>query len=79
MTISNAEELKTFLKDNFHHLSDEQYIQIISETMGVYEHSKPADLNQLINKIDTHWNYLQSYEQRQELPLFFIIDNGSDL
>jgi hypothetical protein len=78
MRISSIEELKAFLIENFNDLTDEAYTELISETIGVYEHSKPADVKTLINKIDTHWNHLQSYKQNQELPLFFIVD-GSEL
>lgn len=74
MKISNIEELKAFLIANYNDLTDEAYTELISETIGVYEHSKPKEVNALINKIDTHWNHLQSYKQNQELPLFFIID-----
>jgi hypothetical protein len=74
MRISSTEELKAFLIENFNDLTDEAYTELISETIGVYEHSKPADVKTLINKIDTHWNHLQSYKQNQELPLFFIVD-----
>ena len=74
MKISSIEDLKAFLIDNFHNLTDEAYTELISETIGVYEHSKPKDITTLINKIETHWNHLQSYKQNQELPLFFIVD-----
>jgi hypothetical protein len=78
MKISSIEDLKAFLNENFNDLTDEVYTELISETIGVYEHSKPADVTTLINKIDTHWNHLQSNKQNQELPLFFIVD-GSEL
>lgn len=78
MKISNIEDLKAFLIANYNDLTDEAYTELISETIGLYEYSKPKDVNALINKIDTHWNHLQSYKQNQELPLFFIVD-GSEL
>lgn len=74
MKISNTEELKTFLKANFHNLTDEKYIELIAETLGVYERNKPENVEMLIQKIDTHWKALQTYKEHQELPLFFIID-----
>lgn len=74
MKISNTEELKAFLKANFHSLTDEKYVELIAETLGVYETKKPADVDSLIKKIDTHWEVLQTYKEHQELPLFFIID-----
>jgi hypothetical protein len=78
MKLSRIEDLKAFLIDNFNNLTNEGYTELISETIGVYEYSKPADITTLINKIDTHWNHLQSYKKNQELPLFFIVD-GSEL
>ena len=78
MKISNTEELKAFLKANFQSLTDEKYIELMAETLGVYERNKPNDVNSLIEKIDTHWKVLQTYKEHQELPLFFIVD-GSEL
>lgn len=76
MKISNTEELKAFLKANFHNLTDEKYVELIAETLGVYETKKPDDVDSLINKIDTHWKVLQTYKEHQELPLFFIVDDS---
>jgi hypothetical protein len=78
MKINNIEELKAFLIENFNDLTDEAYTELISETIGVYEHSKPEHVTTSIDKIDTHWKYLQSYKKHHELPLFFIVD-GSDI
>jgi hypothetical protein len=79
MKITNTEELKTFLKQNFDSITDEQYVELLAETLGVYERKKPADVDSLINKIDSHWKILETYKEHQELPLFFIVDDGSDL
>ena len=78
MKISNTEELKTFLKQNFDSITDEQYVELLAETLGVYERKKPENVDSLINKIDTHWKILETYKEHQELPLFFIID-GDEL
>jgi hypothetical protein len=74
MKISNTEDLKAFLKENFHNLTDAKYIELIAETLGVYETKKPENVDSLIKKIDIHWKVLQTYKEHQELPLFFIID-----
>lgn len=79
MKISNTEELKAFLKQNFDSITDEQYIELMAGTLGVYERSKPADVESIVSKIDKHWKILETYKEHQELPLFFIVDNGSDL
>jgi len=67
-----------FLIANFEALTNEQYIELMAETLGVYERNKPNDVNSLIDKIDTHWQVLATYKEHQELPLFFIVD-GSEL
>jgi hypothetical protein len=74
MKISNTEELKAFLKQNFDSITDEQYIEMMAETLGVYERKKPENVDSLIKKIDSHWKILETYKEHQELPLFFIID-----
>jgi hypothetical protein len=79
MKITNTEELKAFLKQNFDSITDEQYVELIAATLGVYERNKPADVDSLINKINSHWKILETYKEHQELPLFFIVDDGSDL
>jgi len=78
MKISNTEELKAFLKQNFDSITDEQYVELLAETLGVYERKKPANVDSLIKKIDSHWKILETYKEHQELPLFFIID-GDEL
>ena len=78
MKISNTAELKDFLKKNFDSITDGQYVELLAETLGVYEHSKPKDVDVIINKIDKHWKILETYKEHQELPLFFIID-GDEL
>ena len=51
MTISNHHELREFIQSYFHELTDAQYIDIISATLGIYESGKPTDLQQLLLKI----------------------------
>jgi len=78
MKISSTEELKAFLKQNFDSITDEQYVELLAETLGVYERKKPDNVDSLIKKIDSHWKILETYKEHQELPLFFIID-GDEL
>jgi asparagine synthetase B (glutamine-hydrolysing) len=78
MKISSTEELKAFLKQNFDSITDEQYVELLAETLGVYERKKPENVDSLIKKIDSHWRILETYKEHQELPLFFIID-GDEL
>lgn len=70
MRISSVEELKTLLMVVFHCLSDEQYIEIFSETLGLYEHSKPSDLEMLMKRIDRLEKFLDEMPSNHELPLF---------
>jgi capsid portal protein len=70
MKITNATELKAFLKANYKHLTDAQYIELMSHTLGVYEHSKPKDLDKLIERIDLQAKLLDELPSHYELPLF---------
>jgi len=70
MKITNAIELKAFLKANYKHITDAQYIELMSHTLGVYEHSKPKDLEQLMKRIDLQAKLLDELPSHYELPLF---------
>ncbi len=72
MTISNASELKAFLIQNFDWILDIDYIEIMANTLGIYEYSKPNDLDKLLSKIDTHAAYLATQPISHEMPLFWI-------
>ena len=70
--ITNAEDLKAFLRANFSKLSNEDYIEIMANTLGIYENSKPNDLDKLLSRIDTHAAYLATQPVSHEMPLFWI-------
>ena len=72
--ITNAEELKAFLMANFSKLSNEDYIEIMANTLGIYENTKPKDLDKLLSKIDTHAAYLATQPVSHEMPLFWIVE-----
>jgi capsid portal protein len=72
MRITTSTELKAFLQINFKHLTDAQYIDLMSHTLGVYENSKPKDLEQLLKKIDVQDKFLSELPSQYETPLFFI-------
>jgi hypothetical protein len=72
--ITNAEELKAFLTANFSKLSNEDYIEIMANTLGIYENSKPKDLDKLLLRIDTHAAYLATQPVSHEMPLFWIAE-----
>ncbi len=67
MQISNHIELISFLKKYFHQLSHHDYINIIQSSIGVYEWSKPDDLEQLVKKIESH----SKFNRGVETPLFW--------
>ena len=71
--ITNAEELKAFLTANFSKLSNEDYIEILANTLGVYEHSKPKNLEQLMKRIDFQAKLLDELPSHYELPLFMEV------
>lgn len=72
--ITNAEDLKAFLMANFSKLSNEDYIEIMANTLGIYENSKPNDLDKLLLRIDTHAAYLATQPVSHEMPLFWIVE-----
>ena len=70
MKITNATELKAFLNANYKHLTDTQYIELMSHTLGVYEYGKPKDLEQLMKRIDLQAKLIDELSSHYELPLF---------
>ncbi len=70
MKITNATELKAFLKANYKHLTDAQYIELMSHTLGVYEYGKPIDLEQRMKRIDLQAKLIDELPSHYELPLF---------
>lgn len=74
MKISSTGELIAFLREHFAELTNEQYCEIMENTLQVYEHSKPADLEALINRIQTHGAYIDQLPADNEPPLFLIAD-----
>ena len=72
MTISNPTELKAFLIENFDWILDIDYIEIMANTIGIYEYSKPKDLDKLLTRIDTHAAYLDKHPISHEAPLFWV-------
>ena len=74
MTISNATELKAFLIQIFDWILDCDYVEIMANTLGIYEYSKPKDLDKLLTRIDTHALYLEKHPASYERPLFWIVE-----
>lgn len=74
MKISNTEELIAFLREHFAVLTNEQYCEIMENTLQVYEHSKPTDLEALLNRIQTHGAYIDQLPADNEAPLFLTVD-----
>lgn len=74
MRISSTEELIAFLREHFAELTNEQYCEIMENTLQVYEHSKPADLEALLNRIQTHGAYIDQLPADNEAPLFLVVE-----
>ena len=74
MRISSTGELIAFLRKHFTELTNEQYCEIMENTLQVYEHSKPADLEALINRIQTHGAFIDQLPADYEAPLFLTVD-----
>jgi hypothetical protein len=73
MTISNATELKAFLIEYFDWILDIDYVEIMANTLGIYEYSKPKDIEQLMKRIDLQAKLLDELPSHYELPLFFNV------
>jgi hypothetical protein len=79
MRISSTGELITFLREHFEELTDEQYCEIMENTLQVYENSKPADLEALLNRIQTHGAFIDQLPADYEAPLFLVVDYEADV
>lgn len=79
MKIANYKDLIEFIKINYQHLTDADYIELMSSTLGVYETTKPKDLDKLIERITTHGIYLEQLPTNHERPLFWIVENESNV
>jgi hypothetical protein len=74
MRISSTTELIAFLREHFEQLTNEQYCEIMESTVQVYEHSKPENLEHLINKLLTHGAFIDQLPADYEAPLFLTVD-----
>jgi hypothetical protein len=79
MRISSTDELIAFLREHYTKLTDKQYCEIMENTLQVYEHSKPADLETLLNRIQTHGAFIDQLPADYEAPLFLIVDYEADV
>ena len=79
MKIANYKDLIEFIQVNYAHLNDADYIELMSSTLGVYETTKPKDLEKLIERITMHGMYLEQLPTNHERPLFWIVENESNV
>jgi hypothetical protein len=52
MIIRNSAQLITYLKTNFHKLTEQQYFQLLNNTLKVYPLEKPNNVNEAISTIN---------------------------
>jgi hypothetical protein len=64
--INTVEDLKDFLRDNWETMNTKLYVEIMRETLGVYESEKPSDITKLFKAIDKQLEY----PEQAEKPLF---------
>jgi hypothetical protein len=64
--INTVEDLKDFLRDNWETMNTKLYVEIMRETLGVYEREKPPDITKLFKAIDKQLEYPEAHEK----PLF---------
>jgi len=64
--INTVKDLKDFLSDNWETISTKLYVEIMRETLGVYERERPPDIKKLFKAIDKQLEYPEAHEK----PLF---------
>ena len=70
MTIQTIDELLDFIETNFEKLSNEKYIELLKLTIQVYVSEKPSSKEIAIKTIQSHYEYLETFPEGYELPLF---------
>jgi hypothetical protein len=70
MKIESIEDLLKFIGTNYERISNANYVDLLRETLGVYVHSKPGDKQTALNEIQEFNEYLKTFSNNQELPLF---------
>ena len=70
MKIESIEDLLTFIETNFEKLSNEKYIELLKLTIQVYVSEKPSSKEIAIKNIQSHYEYLETFPEGHELPLF---------
>jgi len=70
MTIQTIEDLIEFVDKNYDKLSKEKYIELLNLTLQVYVSEKPSSKEIAIQKIRSHYEYLETFPAGHELPLF---------
>ena len=69
MKIESIEDLLKFIDKNFDRISNENYIDLLRETLSVWVHSKPSGKAAALKEIQDHYEYLKTFDRNQELPL----------
>ena len=69
--VTNIDELIEFLKLKWEFITDQQFTDIIRQTMGAYTNGKPDTLKHAIYLINTHWEFIKE-TPIHDRPLFFI-------
>ena len=70
MTIQTIDELLDFIETNYEKLSNEKYIELLKLTIQVYVSEKPSSKEIAIQNIKSHYEYLETFPEGHELPLF---------
>ena len=69
MKIESINDLLKFIDKNFDRISNENYIDLLRETLSVWVHSKPSDKAAALKEIQDHYEYLKTFDRNQELPI----------
>ena len=70
MEIRTIEDLLKFVDTNFNKLSNEQYVELCSHTMNLYEYRKPHTKEKALERINKLYAFAQNYTSVHDMPLF---------
>lgn len=67
-TINNIEELIQFLRVNYNSISEDEYTEIIKQSLDLYTTTKPEKVETAVNDILNMYEIIKEYPR--ERPLF---------
>tara|TARA_B100000575_G_C22500891_1_gene328137 strand:+ start:167 stop:388 length:222 start_codon:yes stop_codon:yes gene_type:complete len=72
MIIKDFDSLYGWLDANYDKITDKQYVNLLRESIGVYEFDKPKNKKMCLSQLKTFW---YKYGHLEETPIFLDINN----